>query len=147
MSNDDQKFRAIADAFIAAILDGYTERQAAILAGAPIEQAMEVVKRLRDDSYVIRTLHEARKKARVSKVWGAGKAVMALHDLIQDPAVRDAVKLQAIDRLNVIAGITIVDENGNTKRAEEMAGLLARLDAELDAQEATKSARQQVTRH
>lgn len=143
----DEEGKRIRDAYIAAILDGYTERQAALFVVNHAADADRMVKAMRDDLYVIRTLHEARKKARVSKVWGAGKAVMALYDLTQDPAVRDSVRLNAIKELNVIAGITIVDENGNTKRAEEMAGLLARLDAELDAQEAAKSARQQVTRH
>jgi hypothetical protein len=48
-------------------------------------------------------------------LWGAKKSLNGLLSIARDPFAKDAVRLNAIKELNVMMGITVVDENGKTK--------------------------------
>lgn len=48
--------------------------------------------------------------------WSAETAVVHLLRLVETPYEKGTVKLGAIDRLNVLLGITIIDGKGNTRR-------------------------------
>ncbi|KVU80062.1 hypothetical protein WK73_04505 [Burkholderia ubonensis] len=48
-------------------------------------------------------------------LWDSNKALNALLKLVESPTVRDSVRLNAIRELNILLGITELDEKGGTK--------------------------------
>ncbi|WP_438394834.1 hypothetical protein [Caballeronia sp. DA-9] len=76
-----------------------------------------------------------------SELWDGKKSMHNLLKLIEDPRVRESTRLNAIKELNVLAGITTIDQQGNSKRAPQAE---ERANALLDV---LNSARAAITQH
>ena len=61
----------------------------------------------------------------VKKLWSPKKSAHHLLTLVHDIFAKDSVRLNAIKELNVLAGITIVDESGKTRAGRSLADFYA----------------------
>ncbi len=52
---------------------------------------------------------------KIGELWSTKIALHELLSLVRNPFAKDAVRLQAQKELNILVGITVVDENGKTK--------------------------------
>ncbi|NIF88868.1 hypothetical protein [Burkholderia sp. Cy-637] len=68
-----------------------------------------------------------------SGLWSAKKAVVRLLAIIEHPDTRDAARISAIKELNVLSGITVIDDKGNTKAGglSDFYSLMAKARGEL----------------
>ncbi len=64
------------------------------------------------------------KDAQPTELWNEKKVINHLLKFLRGERVKDTVKVMAIDRLNVLLGITVIDDAGNTKRAPSLDELL-----------------------
>ncbi|MCA7922123.1 hypothetical protein LGM35_06460 [Burkholderia cenocepacia] len=144
-----EEFSELFDRFIELCIQGIPGEDAIIDAfemiqnGARLHNAKELARAARANPYFKTRFPAQLKKARPADLWNTRKAINYFLTMALDPNVRDTVRFNAARELGVLTGITIVDENGQTRRAEEMAGLLDKIDADLDAKEASQPA----TRH
>lgn len=54
-------------------------------------------------------------EVKISELWNTKVSVHELLSLTRNPFAKDTTRLQAAKELNVLVGITVVDENGKTK--------------------------------
>jgi hypothetical protein len=75
------------------------------------------------------------------KLWNPGMSAHSLVSLVKSDETKDNVRLSAIKELNVIFGITVVDENGRTRAIRKLDDFyreeadMAQDDEELDDEE------------
>lgn len=65
------------------------------------------------------------KETPVEDLWNEKKAINELLQRANDPYDKGSTKLRAVQELNVLIGITIVDENGRTRKGSSMADFYA----------------------
>ncbi len=53
--------------------------------------------------------------SKIGELWNTKTSIHELLSLVRNPFAKDAVRLQAQKELNILVGITVVDENGKTK--------------------------------
>lgn len=56
----------------------------------------------------------------LKELWSVKSSIHNLVKLVRDPEVAASAKLNAIRELNIIYGITMIDENGNSKMGRSM---------------------------
>jgi hypothetical protein len=54
------------------------------------------------------------------ELWPANTAINRLLQRIEDPAEKGAVRVMAIKELNVLTGVTVIDEKGNTRAGRSL---------------------------
>lgn len=64
----------------------------------------------------------------LSDMWSVKRTVHSLLRLVYDPDCKDSAKLNAIRELNVIYGITMIDEHGNSKLGRSMDDFYGKLE-------------------
>lgn len=96
---------------------GCTPVEAALRVHVPEEHVAKWVRTAESDPYVIERKAAAMKAFDVNKAWSAETAMVHLLRLVENPYEKGNVKVMAIDRLNTLLGITIIDAAGNTRRA------------------------------
>ncbi len=73
-----------------------------------------------------RAAFEARlKTVTVAELWHTKSSIHELLAIVREDATRDSTRLNAIKELNVLVGITVVDENGKTKAGRTLADFYA----------------------
>jgi hypothetical protein len=60
------------------------------------------------------------KEIKDSELWNVKTSIHELLSILRGDLVKDSVRLNAIKELNVMGGITIVDENGKTKAGRSL---------------------------
>lgn len=68
-----------------------------------------------------------------AELWNPKLAVHNLVKLALDPGAKDSARINAMKELNVITGITVVDENGQTKIGRSMDDFYAKMGVERGA--------------
>lgn len=61
------------------------------------------------------------KEITTGELWNTKQTMHELLSIVRDDSARDATRLNAVKELNVLCGITIVDENGKTKAGRTLA--------------------------
>lgn len=67
-----------------------------------------------------------------NEMWNPKLAVHNLVKLALDPSAKDSARINAMKELNVITGITIVDENGQTKIGRSMDDFYTAMERQAD---------------
>ena len=65
------------------------------------------------------------KQTKSHDLWNPKESAHQLLSIVRDVYAKDSVRLNAIKELNVLCGITIVDENGKTKAGRSLADFYA----------------------
>lgn len=60
------------------------------------------------------------REVKVSEVWNDKIAVNELLSMARNPFAKDSTRLNAMRELNVLIGITVIDENGKTKAGRNL---------------------------
>jgi hypothetical protein len=80
---------------------------------------------LEHNQYYQRQFKARLKEIQLDKLWGTKVSVHELLSMARNPFARDSTRLNAVKELNVMYGITIVDENGKTQRGKQLADFYA----------------------
>lgn len=112
----DEDLKRIYDIYVDHQMRGCAPVEAALRVHVPEEHVSKWVRTAESDPYVIERKRAALKALDAKTAWSAETAVVHLLRLVENPYEKGTVKLRAIDRLNVLLGITIIDEKGNTRR-------------------------------
>ena len=75
------------------------------------------------------TFDERLKKAKLSDLWNANVSMNRLLEVIKSPNEKGSTKVAAMREANILAEITFVDENGQTRAGSVSTELAAMLDA------------------
>lgn len=94
---------------------GVAPAQAAKLCNIPFEEIQSWIHTAEADPYVRVELAKRIGDIDISKAWNAKKSIWTLLTMLDDPYTKCTTRLNAIKELNVLAGITFVDEKGNTR--------------------------------
>lgn len=86
-------------------------------------------------------------KTKASTLAGAGEIASVYLEIAMNPNERGSARVSAAREYCVLKGLTVIDENGNSKRQMEAEEFMAMLDAEATEREGAKSARQPATKH
>lgn len=70
--------------------------------------------------YVTGKLRDRIAQVKASELWNTNIALHEILALARDPVAKDATRLNAMKELNVLVGITVVDENGKTKAGRSL---------------------------
>lgn len=68
-----------------------------------------------------RELEKRKKDAKFEDIFDLKRAVYGWLEIIQDPEARDSSRVAAMKELQVLYGMTIIDENGNTRAGKTLA--------------------------
>ncbi|MGN6083172.1 hypothetical protein [Trinickia sp.] len=112
----DEGLRKAYDAYVDNIMRGVSPHEAALRVGLLPEKVEQWVRAAECDPYIIERKRAAMKTLDARTVWSAETAVIHLLRLVESPYTKDSAKVMAIDRLNVLLGITIIDDKGNTRK-------------------------------
>jgi hypothetical protein len=83
--------------------------------------AQERVFHLEANQYYIDRFEARLKEIQMDELWNAKTSVHEMLSLLRSPFTKDTTQLAAAKELNVVFGITIVDENGKTKAGRSLA--------------------------
>jgi hypothetical protein len=83
-------------------------------------QAHERLINLEHTSLYRNVFRNALDTAKVGDLWNTKTSIHELLSLVRNPYAKDATRLQAAKELNVLVGITVVDENGKTKAGSSL---------------------------
>lgn len=96
---------------------------------------------LESNPYYIEQFESRLQDLKLMKLWNPGMSAHSLVSLVKSDETKDNVRLSAIKELNVIFGITVVDENGRTRAIRKLDDFyreeadMAQDDEELDDEE------------
>ena len=96
---------------------------------------------LESNPYYIEQFESRLQDLKLMKLWNPGMSAHSLVSLVKSDETKDNVRLSAIKELNVIFGITVVDENGRTRAVRKLDDFyreeadMAQDDEELDDEE------------
>jgi deoxyribodipyrimidine photolyase-like uncharacterized protein len=79
------------------------------------------IEALEHSAYFKQRFNARLKESKVDELWDTKKSVHSLLSMARDVFAKDSVRLNAIKELNVLCGITVVDENGKTKQGRTLA--------------------------
>lgn len=60
------------------------------------------------------------KELKANDLWNEKESIHQLLSIVRSEMVKDSVRLNAVKELNVLCGITIIDENGKTKAGRSL---------------------------
>jgi hypothetical protein len=80
---------------------------------------------LEHNPYYQRRFKERLEAIKLEKLWDTKISVHELLSVARNPFARDSTRLNAMKELNIMYGITIVDENGKTQRGKGLADFYA----------------------
>lgn len=83
-------------------------------------QAHERVINLEHTHLFRNTFKAALDGSKISDLWNAKTSIHELLSLVRNPYTKDATRLAAQKELNILIGITVVDENGKTKAGSSL---------------------------
>jgi hypothetical protein len=112
----DEDLKRIYDIYVDHQMRGCTPVEAALRVHVLEDQVSKWVRVAESDPYVIERKRASLKALDVNTAWSAETAIIHLLRLVENPYEKGSVKLGAVDRLNVLLGITEVDAVGNTRR-------------------------------
>ncbi|TDN69082.1 hypothetical protein [Paraburkholderia sp. BL10I2N1] len=112
----DEDLKRIYDLYIDNQMRGCTPIEAALRVHVLEEHVAKWVRTAESDPYVIERKRAALKALDANTAWSAETAIVHLLRLVENPYEKGSVKVAAIDRLNVLLGITEVDAAGNTRK-------------------------------
>lgn len=75
-------------------------------------------------------------EVKIHELWDTKKSLHELLNLVRGDYIKDATRLAAAKELNVLVGITIVDENGKTKAGRSLADFYANQEVKAPQQPA-----------
>lgn len=70
---------------------------------------------LESSSYFMREFPKRLEETPFAQLWNPKESVFLLLQIANDPGAKDQARLNAIDKLNILSGITMVDGTGNTR--------------------------------
>jgi hypothetical protein len=70
--------------------------------------------------YYHRQFKKRLKEIKVEELWNDKMAISELLATARNPYFKDSTRLNAIKELNILIGITVVDENGKTKQGRSL---------------------------
>ncbi|WP_175692733.1 hypothetical protein [Burkholderia ambifaria] len=111
----DEDLKRVYDVYVDHQMRGCTPVEAALRVHILDEHVAKWVRAAESDPYVIERKRAALKALDVNTAWSAETSIIHLLRLVENPYEKGSVKLGAIDRLNVLLGITEVDRDGNTR--------------------------------
>lgn len=120
------------------LLRGATPGEAAQRARILPDCIADFIRDAETDPTFIEMRAAAVEKLDPQKAWTANTAIVHLLRLVENPTEKGNVKLGAIDRLNVLLGIVMVDKDGNTRAGGMTLDDLFRLKAQGAASATTK---------
>jgi hypothetical protein len=90
------------------------------------EDYMDSVSHIRIEMTEHNPYYQAKFKQRLEQIkidelWEAKTAVHELISMARNPFAKDSTRLNAMKELNILVGITVVDENGKTKAGRSLA--------------------------
>lgn len=89
---------------------------------------------LEASNWFIDTFNAQLAAAKVEVMWNPNKAVNRFLSVLEDPDSKDSARIAAAKELNVLAGITTIDDAGRTRKARTLEDFYA--DMEPDSAEA-----------
>jgi hypothetical protein len=115
----DEDLKRIYDAYIDNIMRGCTPFESALRVHVAADRAPEWVRVAEQDPYVIMRKAAALKAFDANTAWSAETAVIHLLRMVENPYEKGTVKVAAIDRLNVLLGITEIEATGKQTLAQK----------------------------
>lgn len=116
-----ERFSDPFDDFIELRIKGVDKEVAIITAfemikyGARLHNVNELSVAAESNPYFRKRFEPRLKDKNPNDLWDGNKALHALLKLVQSESVRDSTRLNAIKELNILLGITELDEKGQTK--------------------------------
>jgi len=71
--------------------------------------------------YFRRRLGERLKEIKIEELWETKTSIHELLSMARNPFAKDTTRLNAMKELNVLVGITVVDESGKTRAGRSLA--------------------------
>jgi hypothetical protein len=115
----DEDLKRAYDAYVENIMRGCTPVESALRVRVAAERVVEWVRVAEQDPYVIERKKAAMKAFDANTAWSAETAVIHLLRMVENPYEKGSVKVAAIDRLNVLLGITEVEATGKQTLAQK----------------------------
>lgn len=94
------------------------------------------VNHLESTEYFKAKFDERLREISMDKLWNDKLAVHKMLLIVNDDLEKGSTRLKAIQELNILIGITIVDENGKTRKGSSMADFYATQQPANNAQQA-----------
>lgn len=126
------------DRYVGCVLSGVPQIEAALRCGVSYKDAAEWVRCAETDRYVQDQFRARLSEVRSATFWSAELAAVRLKQIVDDPNVKDATRLNALRELNVLRGVTFVDDKGNTRANGHTLDDFYRLSAEAKPREPVK---------
>lgn len=76
---------------------------------------------LESNPYYMQRFEKRLKEISIDELWNTRQSVHEMLSILKSPYTKDSTQLAAAKELNVVFGITIVDENGKTKAGRTLA--------------------------
>lgn len=119
----ERLYRRELDAYIKMRVEGFPSTIAMRRSFGEAYNDAEVYARvhvLEGGNYYIVKFRESILATPIHVLWNEKIAVHELVSLVKSPVVKDATRLGAIKELNILTDITIIDENGKTKKGKSL---------------------------
>jgi hypothetical protein len=94
----------------------------------PAQLANFATEFLEHNPYYQRRFKERLEQVKLDKLWDTKMAVHELLGVARNPFAKDSARLNAMKELNIMYGITLVDEHGKTTRGKGLADFYASLE-------------------
>jgi hypothetical protein len=120
MANFDPALKLAYDKYVDNIMRGATQYEAAMRAGASHSAWQDWIRSAETDPYVIQLMKERLESMKVLELWNEHVAILKLARLADDTNAKDSTRFMAMKELNVLCGITQVDEAGRTRKVPTM---------------------------
>lgn len=115
----DEDLKRIYDAYVDNIIRGCTLHESAMRVHVAADRVVDWVRIAEQDPYVIHRKTAAMKVFDANTAWNAETAVIHLLRMVENPYEKGTVKVAAIDRLNVLLGITEIEATGKQTLAQK----------------------------
>jgi len=129
MANFDPALRLAYDRYVDNIMRGVTPIEAALRSGVTPQHVLDWIRGAETDAYVIALFSERISALNVRDLWSDKLAVLNLRRMASDMSAKGSDRLAAMKELNVLMGITEVDDAGRTVKRRGLADFYAESDA------------------
>jgi hypothetical protein len=96
--------------------------------------------------YTIRELRKSIEEIEPSKLWNAKIAMHEMLCIIRDPASQSSARLRAIEGVNILSGITFIDDKGKTRKGASLRDFYDDIASDSETDDAKKAANESEDR-
>lgn len=117
------------DAFIDYWVDGLHPQEAFVRLFGEDQNSHAKCQLMLHNPYAQREFFKRLSEKKVAEMWDEKRAVQQFKAFMQNPFFKDSTRLQALKELNVLMGITEVDDAGRTRKVPTMEDMYGEAEA------------------